>query len=239
MYASGVADRRRRAPRAAAPLTANDVVQAALALIDEVGVAGFTMRALAARLGTYPATLYWHVGNRNEILARVLQLVMGEMEVPPPASIAWDEWLAHVAREYRAALHRHPNTAVLALYPLDASPDFVEAMLAALSSGGFHGESLADAFNAIVGSVAGWVAVELSAAGGESDQQWQDDFERRVRGLSAEEHPTITSNIDYLADETFTLRWHGGAQRPLDRSFDAAVAVWIDGLRALRRRSQQ
>lgn len=220
-------------------MTGSDVVEAALALIDEVGVAGFTMRALAGRLETYPATLYWHVGNRNEILARVLQLVMSEMQVPLPESMAWDDWLAQVAREYRTALHRHPNTAVLALYPLDASPDFLEAMLSALSRGGFHGESLAHAFNAIVGSVAGWVAVELSAAGGESDQQWQDDFERRVRGLSADEHPTITANLDYLADETFTLRWHGGAEKPLDRSFDAAVAVWIDGLRALRRRSQR
>ena len=239
MYPSGVANRTRRAARAAAPLTASDVVGAALALIDEVGVAGFTMRALAARLETYPATLYWHVGNRNEILARVLQSVMSEMQVPPPNSMAWDEWLAHVAREYRTALHRHPNTAVLALYPLDASPDFLEAMLTALSRGGFHGESLAHAFNAIVGSVAGWVAVELSAAGGESDQQWQDDFERRVRGVSADGHPTITANLDYLADETFTLRWHGGAEKPLDRSFDAAVSVWIDGLRAFRRRSKR
>jgi hypothetical protein len=29
-----------------------------------------------------------------------------------------------------------------------------------------------------------------------------------------------------------TLRWHGGAERPLDASFEAAVEMWIDGLAA-------
>ena len=43
-------------------LNTEEVVRTALALLDEVGLRGFTMRALAGRLGTYPATIYWHVG---------------------------------------------------------------------------------------------------------------------------------------------------------------------------------
>ncbi len=219
-------------------LTPDLVVAAALELVDEVGVTGLTMRSLAQRLDTYPSTLYWHVGNRNEILARVFHLAMSGMDVPDPRSMRWDAWLRHAAYEYRAALHAHPNTAVLSLYPLVTAPAFVEAMLTALQRGGFEGPTLAAAFNAFSGSVAGWVAIELSTAAGEADQKWQAEFEERVRSLPQNDFPTITGNLPDLADEVFTLRWHGGAERPLDASFDAAVEVWMAGLAALRRRSR-
>lgn len=220
-------------------LTPEVVVEAALDLVDEVGVTGLTMRSLAQRLDTYPATLYWHVGNRNEILARVFQLAMAEMDVPDPRSMRWDAWLRHAAYEYRAALHAHPNTAVLSLYPLVTAPAFVEAILTALQRGGFEGPTLAAAFNAFSGSVAGWVAIELSVGGGEADQRWRADFEAGVRGLAPEAFPTITANLADLADEVFTLRWHGGHEKPLDRSFEAALGVWLAGLRALRRSSRR
>lgn len=223
----------------ASALTPEAVLDAALALIDEVGVAGFTMRALAGRLNTYPATLYWHVGNRNEILAGVLQLVMDDMTVPAADALSWDDWLGAAAREYRWALHRHPNAAVLAMYPLLTSRGFAESLLSVLVRGGFRGPALAHAFNAFTGSVCGWVAVELSAAAGEPDQVWQAEFETRVRALSAEQFPTIVSNLDHLADEAFTLRWHGGHERPLDDSFDVALEVWLAGLRAFRRSSRR
>jgi AcrR family transcriptional regulator len=127
-------------------LTPDLVVAEALGLIDELGVAGLTMRTLADRLGTYPTSIYWHVGNRNDVLTRVFETVMGEMEVPAPTALPWDEWLALAAREYRRALHLHPNTAVLALYPLVTAADFVEAMLATLVRGGFREAQVAHAF---------------------------------------------------------------------------------------------
>jgi AcrR family transcriptional regulator len=193
-----------------------------------------TMRTLADRLGTYPTSIYWHVGNRNDVLARVFETVMGEMDVPPPTTLPWDEWLALAAREYRRALHVHPNTAVLALYPLVTAADFVEAMLATLVRGGFREAQLAHAFNTFAGSVTGWVAVELSTAGGEHDQKWRDELETFVSSLPADRYPTITEHFPDLADRVFTLRWHGGASQPLDASFEAALAVWLEGLRKLR-----
>lgn len=231
--------RKRGRAQTAAPLTSGDVVAAALSLVDDAGVAGFTMRALATRLGTYPATLYWHVGNRNEILARVFDRVMDEMEVAPPDSMAWDAWLAALAREYRRVLHLHPNAAALALYPVVAAADTVEVVVAVLQHGGFTGPMLAHAFNAFTGSVTGWVSVELSAGGGETDQRWREDFADRVLSIDPETHPTIAAHMDDLADEVFTLRWHGGAEKPLDDSFEVALGVWIEGLRALRRRTHR
>ena len=45
------------------------VSRAALALLDEVGLADLSMRRIAARLDVQPSALYWHVANKQELLA--------------------------------------------------------------------------------------------------------------------------------------------------------------------------
>ena len=208
----------KRPPR---PLTSDDVVRAALDLLDEVGPSGFTMRAVATRLDTYPATVYWHVGNRNQLLARAVDHALEQIEVPDPAVMPWRDWLAQVARAYRGVLHRHPNLAGLVASQL---------ILAVLNHAGFEGASLAHAYNTYVGSLVGWVSVELSADPGEAGEGWQEEFAATVRELPAAEYPTIAANVEHLADSIIALRWHGGAERPMDSSFEAALGAWLSGL---------
>lgn len=49
-------------------LTRAGIVEAAFALLDDVGVDGLTMRALAARLGVKAPALYWHVPSKQDLL---------------------------------------------------------------------------------------------------------------------------------------------------------------------------
>lgn len=221
---------RARSRRSDAEFSEEVIVRAAVEILDEAGVTGFTMRALARRLETYPATLYWHVGNRNAVLARVYQLVLEEMQIPA-AQGGWESWLAVVAREYRRVMHRHPNAASLVLYPIVTSADLVEAILACLEDAGFRSEALAGAFNMFVGSVTGWVAIELSPANGESDEKWSDDLETQVRAAANDDHPTIARQADHIIGEVISLRWQGGAEQPMDRSFEFALAGWLSGLK--------
>jgi TetR/AcrR family transcriptional regulator, tetracycline repressor protein len=212
-------------------------VNAALALLDEVGLERFTMRALATRLGTYPATIYWHVGNRGEVLSALVEMVFDEIELAAP-STAWDEWLAYLARSYRAAMHRHPNVASLVAtraYARVTAPWLTETILAVLQRGGFAGDDLATGFNAFVGSLVGWVGAELSNIGDFGDD-WPATYEAQVRGLAPDEFPTIAAHLPHLADRVFSLRWRSGAAQPMDQSFALALDMWIDGL---RRRSRQ
>lgn len=222
--------------RPARPLTPDQVVSAGLELLDEVGVAGFTARALAKRLGTYPATLYWHVGNRSQLLAAIVDRALGEVKVGDPGSVRWQDWLRQGAREYRRVIHRHPNLASLVVSQLIVSApatQLVEAVLAVLDRAGFRGEALAHAFNTYIGSLVGWVSAELSATPADADSAWQEAFGARVGALPASEFPVIAANREHLADEVFALRWHGGAERPLDASFEFTVEAWIAGLAAL------
>ena len=44
------------------------IVQAALDLLDETGMDGLTVRALASRLGVQAPALYWHVPSKQALL---------------------------------------------------------------------------------------------------------------------------------------------------------------------------
>jgi TetR/AcrR family transcriptional regulator, tetracycline repressor protein len=85
------------------------VIQAALGMLDEVGVDGLSMRALADRLGVKAASLYWHLRDKDQLLELVAEAVLDRVSVPisPPswrsqAGAACDE-LAQFLRQHRAA----------------------------------------------------------------------------------------------------------------------------------------
>ncbi len=227
---------RRQAPRhVERPLTGDQIVQAGLSLLDEAGITGFSTRALAERLGTYPATLYWHVGNRARLLAAIVDRVLSELQLLEPGSVPWQQWLRHGAGEYRKVLHRHPNVGPLVGTQLTVSIPgirLVEIVLSVLQGAGFRGEALAHAYNTFVGSLIGWVSLELCANPPDADQAWYEEFATAVGTLEPDGFPVIASNRGHLADAVIALRWHGGAERPMDHSFEFAVETWIAGLAA-------
>ncbi|SEC86612.1 Tetracyclin repressor, C-terminal all-alpha domain [Nocardioides exalbidus] len=53
------------------------VISEAVALLDEAGESALTFRALAARLGGGAASIYWYVANKDELLDRASDHVMG------------------------------------------------------------------------------------------------------------------------------------------------------------------
>jgi TetR/AcrR family transcriptional regulator, tetracycline repressor protein len=238
---SGVARSRQNGGVAERALNADEVVRAALALLDEVGLRGFTMRALAQRLGTYPATIYWHVGSRTDVLWAAGDLVLHEAMtgLPDPETTPWDEWLAETARAYRRVMQAHPALAQAAVTHLDAEvtvPDVLERVVGVLARAGFRGAPLAAAYNAYMGSLGGWVGMEMIADDPEMGSN-PERMEASVHELSADDYPIIVANLDHLADQAFTFRWHGGATRPMNDAFEFALATWIEGLRAMLQRT--
>lgn len=107
----------RRRPRAGG-LTIERIVEAAVAILDEVGLDGLTVRELAGRLGTSSATLYRHVASVEELRVLVIDAVLGEVRIPsrrrPPR-----ERITALALELRRVLAAHPGvTPALPAAPL-------------------------------------------------------------------------------------------------------------------------
>ena len=58
-----------RGPRRTDALSKPGIVAAAVEILDADGESGLTFRSLAARLSTGPGAIYWHVANKDELLA--------------------------------------------------------------------------------------------------------------------------------------------------------------------------
>ena len=82
------------------------VLEAAVALADEAGLDGFSMRGLAQELGVVPMALYKHVADKEELLDGMVDLVFSEMASPSPGE-DWRAGLRRRALSAREALKRH------------------------------------------------------------------------------------------------------------------------------------
>ncbi|MNZ93980.1 Tetracycline repressor protein class E [compost metagenome] len=113
-------NRLRGRPARGQGMARDDILAAALALLDEGGGQGLTMRALASRLGVTPMSLYHHVGDQAQLLRALSDGVYAEVlegttqRVPPRAEIR-----ALLSR-YHHAVGRHPQL-TLALFATPAA----------------------------------------------------------------------------------------------------------------------
>lgn len=85
------------------------IVSAAVALLDELGERGLTFRLLAKQLNTGLGALYWHVANKDDLVALAADQVLGRAfaVAPRPGDGAGAE-LRALAIAVFDALDRHP-----------------------------------------------------------------------------------------------------------------------------------
>ena len=82
------------------------MLQAAVALADDHGLEGFSMRRLAQELGVVPMALYKHVAHKDELLDGMVDIVFGEIE-SPAIDDDWRSAMRRRAISAREALKRH------------------------------------------------------------------------------------------------------------------------------------
>ena len=104
---SAVPAGRKRGARAEVPITKDAIVETAFRIIEERGLEAFSMRSLATELGVFPATLYWHVGDRSCLLGLVEHRWIEEVVLPDECT-DWRDWMLQLGRRYRAHALAHP-----------------------------------------------------------------------------------------------------------------------------------
>src|SRR5207237_2671122 len=86
------------------PLSRERVLRAAFDRTDKDGIESLSMRKLAQELGVEAMSLYRHVRNKGEIVDGRVDLVFGEIGVPPPGA----DW--RTAMRQRASAAREGGT---------------------------------------------------------------------------------------------------------------------------------
>lgn len=88
------------------------IASAAIQILDENGLEGLTMRAVAGKLGAGTMSLYRHIENRDELLDLVVTELADRIQFDPPSG-DWRTDLANVAGRMKEELVRRPQLTLL------------------------------------------------------------------------------------------------------------------------------
>jgi AcrR family transcriptional regulator len=148
---STVGGGRKRGP--APSLTLEQIVEAALRVLDAGGISALTTRRLAQEMGVGAMTLYSYVRTKEELLDRVAQVALAAMVPAPDPSLRWAENLAAAGRGIRQQLTNRPGTFEIMLATRIVSASSLdparEMMLAPLLDAGFSADAAVDAVSAV------------------------------------------------------------------------------------------
>lgn len=107
-------------------ITREQILAAAMELLDQRGLPDLTMRKLAAELGIRPSALYWHFPDKQTLLARLADRIIGRAPKPPASGPSAGEGLGEggsAARSGPLSKHSGPARSGEAAYPCDSSEE--------------------------------------------------------------------------------------------------------------------
>jgi AcrR family transcriptional regulator len=86
------------------------VLRAGVELTQREGLGAVTMRRLATELGTFPAVIYHHVGDKDEVHDAISDWVVAQFTVPA-VDMAWQDWFRELLVDGRRVLRANPGVA--------------------------------------------------------------------------------------------------------------------------------
>lgn len=159
------------------PVPLDRIIATATAILDEQGAKGLSMRTLAQRLDSGTATLYRHFSGRPELIARVVDAVVGEAHVDDAELQGrdWREACETILRRMFDVLCRHPEVAhfMVGNVPL-RGPNMIalrEQTLGLFLNSGFTGPQAILAWSTLARYVLGFAVQLTSPYDGEAPAQ--------------------------------------------------------------------
>jgi AcrR family transcriptional regulator len=214
-------------------LSREQIIKAAIEVLDAEGLEGLNMRRLGNQLGSAPTAVYWHVASKDELVVLAADELWDEIGRPDPDVVGWREAAAIMARDLYAMITRHlwlaqAMGAYFIFGPRKASHD--DHAVGIYEAAGFSGSQVGAAMNTVGMYVTGCAvrdaaeAAVLRRLGPDADSQ-------------AEQLRTIMKQVAETAMDYPRLRARAEAYRDADlartdRGFEWGLDVVLDGLQA-------
>jgi TetR/AcrR family transcriptional regulator, tetracycline repressor protein len=208
------------------PITREEIVDAALRLLDAEGLEGLSMRRLAEELDTGASSLYWHVGSKDGLLDLVFDKVIGEQRVPDPDPARWQEQLKEVAHTMRATILQHRDIVRISIGRVPMGPNALEysdRVLAIMRAGKVPDQLAVLGHHLLIAAVNGFTLDETGAGDAAPlDQSTLDEGAAMARNylasLPAERFPNLVALADHFTVSDPDVR------------FQLLVDLFVDGL---------
>lgn len=165
-------------PSARVPLSRMRIINAAIAYIDDAGLAGLTMRQLGQNLGVEAMSLYRYVPSKEDLLDGVVEALVTEMQldarVPLTPESGWQDFLQRQAHGIRRVSLLHPKAfPLVASRPVQApwlrpplrSLEWVEVFLSGLRAESFDAAAAVAAYRAFTSFLLGHLLLEVAIHG--------------------------------------------------------------------------
>jgi AcrR family transcriptional regulator len=175
-----------------APLSRDQVLQAAVALADEGGIGAVSMRKLGQVLGVEAMSLYNHVAGKGDLLDGMIDVVFSEIGLPPAVG-GWKSAMRQRALSARVVLGRHRWAIGLMESRKSPGPATLrhhDAVLGCLRGAGFSVELTAHAYSLLDSYIYGFALQEASLPFGTSEETAQ--VTQEIAGqMPADEYPYL------------------------------------------------
>ncbi|MFF4402340.1 TetR/AcrR family transcriptional regulator C-terminal domain-containing protein [Streptomyces sp. NPDC001480] len=205
-----------------APLDRNRVAETALKLLNEVGLEGLTLRAIANELGVKAPALYWHFKDKQALLDEMATEMYRRMVAGTALDPAdtWQERLLKVNRGLRAALLGYRDGAKVFSGSRFTSVDHgreMEATLRLFTAAGFTLSQTVQAVRTANMYTIGFVTEEQGVRPLPDERREGYDIEERARRMA--DYPLAAEAGKLLFDD-------------YDDQFEEGLALVVDGIRA-------
>jgi len=136
------------ASRSKTALSKDKIIETALNLVEETGAEAVSFRNIATRLDVTPMALYRHFGDKQELLALMLDRFIEQSVVLPKKELIWDKWLQYVGKKMYEALIQQPSwIPLLGEIPLQTSGlKVMNECLRVLTKAGFSRSQAVEGF---------------------------------------------------------------------------------------------
>jgi AcrR family transcriptional regulator len=208
------------------PLSRERVLRAALALADEGGIESLSMRKLGQELGVEAMSLYNHVANKDDIQDGIVEIVLGEIEMPSDEA-DWKDEIRRTAISAHDAFVRHRWACSLMMRVPRVSPvrmQWMESVLRTLRDAGFSADLTHHAYHALDSHITGFTLWQVSMPF-ETKEELVDLAEDFLRDIPADEYPYVIEHAEQ----------HIAPSSPDGKTeFEFGLDLILDGLERLR-----
>ena len=214
--------RRRPGPRRA--LTEDEILDAAMQLLDEGGANGASVRGIAAKVGVAPNTVYTYFPDKAAIIRALVERLFGEVDHGVFADRAqpWRQRVESLAVELRARLAAHPGAATLMIGQPRTGPHALalnERLLELFADAGLTPADAARASHLLFGYVFSSVALDiadLNQPGSPSTAEQIAARHQALAGAPAGQFPRVVAAAATIASNISTEQYLWGLHRLLD-----------------------
>ncbi len=200
------------------------VLHAAVDLADRSGIESLTMRELGRSVGVEAASLYNHVGGKDDLLDGMVELVVAEIDLPP-AGGDWKDALRRRAVSAKQVFARHPWAAALIdsrQHSGASSIAYADRVLDVLLSAGFGPQVAGIAFLVLDSYIYGFERQRSYLSMGE-DLDTTEAAREVVEAIPAGELDALARVAEAFAGEPFDEH----------AAFEFGLDLLLDGLERL------